>query len=146
MLHAIGIRYIHVIHQLYTPWLPSGGTFNSYIDNIGFLIIYIVVGYLHYIQYYEQYLQIIYATLSFSEVIWSKYWKVDVGILGLLLQSCSSRCLVLILHRELGSYFLSTRKGYSPTLLHIHKTYNESMFDMYQQIVYSLMLYNAVLL
>ena len=54
-------------------------------------------------------------------------------MLGLALQSNSSKHLVLILHRQLGNYLLSTRESYSLTVQHIHKTSCKSMFDTYQQ-------------
>ena len=51
-----------------------------------------------------------------------KHWEEDVGLFGLALQSDSSNCLMLILHRQLGNYLLSSAEGYGPTAQHIYNT------------------------
>ena len=76
--------------------------------------------------------------LLFSLVIHDKHWEEDIGLLGLALQRESSNCLVLIPHRQLGNYLLSTGDSYNLTAHHIHMTLYKSMFDNYQQVEYLL--------
>ena len=56
----------------------------------------------------------------------------------LALQRNISNCLVLIPHRQLGNYLLTTGESYGQTAQHIHKILYRSMFDTYQHIDNSL--------
>ena len=47
-----------------------------------------------------------------NEVIWA---NIKERLFGLALQSNRSNCLVIILHRQFGTYLLSSRAIYSPT-------------------------------
>ena len=60
-----------------------------------------------------------------------------VGLSSLGLQSSSSKCVVLKLHRELGNYPLSATNSYSLTASHICEALNKSMFHNNQQVTYS---------
>ena len=51
-----------------------------------------------------------------------KHWEEYVGMLGLVPQSKSSNSLVLILHRKLDNYLLSTGESYNLRAQNIHKT------------------------
>ena len=62
-----------------------------------------------------------------------KHLEEDFGLLHLTLQINSSSCLVLILHRQLGHYLLSTGDSYGPTAQHNCKTLYASMFATFQQ-------------
>ena len=55
----------------------------------------------------------------------------DVGLSGLDLHSNSSDCLVLTLYKQLGKYSPTTRESSGPTVQHICKTLNKSVFDIY---------------
>ena len=59
---------------------------------------------------------------SFNEAIWGKYWEEDVELLDLAFLNNSSKCLVLVPHRQLGNYLLIIGESYGPTPQHIHKT------------------------
>ena len=59
-------------------------------------------------------------------------------LLSLALQNNSSSCLVLILHRQLGNYLLSSGETYGLTAQHICKTLYRSVLDTYQQVDFSL--------
>ena len=53
---------------------------------------------------------------------WSHAWQTlrrSCWAVGPALQSNSSNCLVLILHRQLGNYLLGTGKNYGPTAQHM---------------------------
>ena len=53
-------------------------------------------------------------SLLFNEAIWA---NIEKRMLAIVLQSNSSNCLVLILHRQLGNYLLSIGERYSPTYM-----------------------------
>ena len=56
----------------------------------------------------------------------------------LSLQRNIFNCIVLITHRQLTNYLLSTEKSYSLTTQHIHNTLHKSMCYTHQQVNYSL--------
>ena len=59
-------------------------------------------------------------------------------MLGLAFESNRSNCLVLILHKQMGNYMLSTVETYGLTTQHTYQILYRSMFDAYQQVDYSL--------
>ena len=59
-----------------------------------------------------------------------KHWKQDIGLPGLVLQSNSFNCIVLILNTQLGSYLSSSGESYSLTASHICKTLYKSMLTL----------------
>ena len=78
--------------------------------------------------------------LLFGEGILGKHKKKDVGQSGLAFLSNSFKCLLSILHRQLGKYLFHTRKSCSPTYLQDLK---KSMLNTYRQVGYSLRLRTA---
>ena len=55
--------------------------------------------------------------------------NIDKQMFGFDLKSNSSNSLVLMLHRQMGNYFLGTRESYGLTVQHFGKTLYTSVFD-----------------